>query len=121
AETLPRGPPLKRYADTVPTGASRASGLVEQILSYIRSQRGARVPVDLGGIVAETLELVRGSLAPAITLQAELPSAPPHVVGGETQPHQVTMNLCTNAIHAMGEGGTLRVTLEPAEVAAERT
>jgi len=32
----------------------------------------------------------------------------------------VTMNLCTNAIHAMGEGGTLRVTLEPADVAAER-
>jgi PAS domain S-box-containing protein len=121
AENAPPGSPLKRYADNVLTGASRASGLVEQILSYSRSQRGKRVPVELGGIVAEALELVRGSLAPAITLEAELPPAPLHVVGDETQLHQVTMNLCTNAIHAMGAGGTLRLTLEPAEVAAERT
>jgi PAS domain S-box-containing protein len=120
AENAPPGSPLKRYADNVLTGANRASGLVEQILSYSRSQRGKRVPVELGGIVAEALELVRGSLAPAITLEAELPPAPLHVVGDETQLHQVTMNLCTNAIHAMGEGGTLRLTLEPADVAAER-
>jgi PAS domain S-box-containing protein len=120
AENAPPGSPLKRYADNVLTGASRASGLVDQILSYSRSQRGKRIPVDLGTIVAEALELVRGSLAPAITLEAELPSAPLHVVGDETQLHQVTMNLCTNAIHAMGEGGTLRLTLEPADVAAER-
>jgi CheY-like chemotaxis protein len=30
------------------------------------------------------------------------------------------MNLCTNAIHAMGDGGTLRVTLEPADIDADR-
>ncbi|MEX2242147.1 MAG: PAS domain S-box protein [Burkholderiales bacterium] len=120
AEQAPAGSPLKRYADNVLTGASRASGLVEQILSYSRSQRGRRVPVELGGIVAETLELVRGSLPPGITLAAEL-STPLYVVGDATQLHQVTMNLCTNAVHAMGEGGTLRLTLEPTDVAAERT
>jgi len=120
AESVPPGSPLKRYADNVLTGANRASGLVEQILSYSRSQRGKRMPIELGGIVAETLELVRGSLSPGITLEADL-SRPLYVVGDETQLHQVTMNLCTNAIHAMGEGGTLRVTLEPADVAAERT
>ena len=46
--TRPPGSPLKRYADNVLTGANRASGLVEQILSYSRSQRGKRAPVDLG-------------------------------------------------------------------------
>jgi signal transduction histidine kinase len=120
AENAPPGSPLKRYADNVLTGASRASGLVEQILSYSRSQRGMRVPVDLGGIVAETLELVRGSLPPAITLAVDL-SGPLYVIGDATQLHQVTMNLCTNAAHAMAEGGTLRVALEPTDVAAERT
>ncbi|MGE3161400.1 MAG: ATP-binding protein [Burkholderiales bacterium] len=120
AEKAPADSPLKRYADNVLTGANRASGLVDQILSYSRSQRGKRVPVELGGIVAETLELVRGSLAPAITLQSEL-SRPLHVVGDETQLHQVTMNLCTNAVHAMPGGGTLRVTLESDDVTTERT
>jgi len=120
AEHAPPGSPLKRYADNVLTGANRASGLVEQILSYSRSQRGKRVPVDIGRVALEAAELVRGSLPRAIRLEAELPSAALYVVGDPTQLHQVTMNLCTNAVHAMGGSGTLRVTLEPVEVAAER-
>ena len=46
AENAPAGSPLKRYAENVLTGANRAGSLVEQILSYSRSQRGKRVPVD---------------------------------------------------------------------------
>ncbi len=120
AENAPAGSPLKRYADNVLTGANRASGLVEQILSYSRSQRGRRVPVDFGRIVSEAVELVRGTLPAGIALEAELPDEPLCVVGDPTQLHQVTMNLCTNAIHAMGERGTLRVRLTAAEVQAER-
>jgi PAS domain S-box-containing protein len=119
AENAPAGSPLKRYADNVLTGASRASGLVEQILSYSRSQRGKRITVDLGRVVSETLELVRGSLPPGIALEADL-SSPLYVVGDETQLHQVTMNVCTNAVHAMGEGGRIRVVLESADNPAER-
>ena len=71
AEKAPDGSPLKRYADNVLTGANRASGLVAQILSYSRSQRGKRTPVDLGRVVAETLELVRGSLPPGSSSKAK--------------------------------------------------
>ena len=120
AENAPAGSPLKRYAENVLTGANRAGRLVEQILSYSRSQRGKRIPVDFAAIVAETLELVRGSLPRGIRLVTDLPGAPLHVVGDPTQLHQVTMNLCTNAIHAMGENGTLRVKLEQAEVPVDR-
>jgi len=120
AEHAPPASPLKRYADNVLTGANRASGLVGQILSYSRSQRGKRVPVDLGHIVAETVELVRGSLGAEIRLDAELPATPLYVVGDPTQLHQVTMNLCTNAVHAVGKSGTLRVRLSAADVAEER-
>ena len=81
AENAPPGSPLKRYAENVLTGANRAGSLVEQILSYSRSQRGKRVPVDFRGIVAETLELVRGSLPHGIRLVTDLPAAPLHVIG----------------------------------------
>jgi len=121
AEKAPAGSPLKRYAENVLTGANRASGLVEQILSYSRSQRGKRVPVELGRIVAEAVELVRGSLPAGIRLESELPSSPLYVVGDPTQLHQVTMNLCTNACHAMEKGGVLRVVLDTQNLAAERT
>jgi PAS domain S-box-containing protein len=114
------GSSLRRYAQNVLAAANRASALVEQILWYSRSQRGKRVSVELDRIVAETLELVRGSLSPGIRLETSLPAAPLSVVGDPTQLHQVIMNLCTNAIHAMGEQGTLRVTLAAIEVAAER-
>jgi PAS domain S-box-containing protein len=120
AEKAPAGSPLKRYAENVLSGATRASGLVEQILSYSRSQRGKRAPVELGRVVSETLELVRGSLLPGIQLQVELPSEAIHVVGDATQLHQITMNLCTNACHAMPSGGTLRVRLDTAKISADR-
>jgi signal transduction histidine kinase/ActR/RegA family two-component response regulator len=119
-EETPEGSRLKRYATNVLAAARRARDLVDQILAYSRAQHGARAPVDLGRIVAETLELVRGSLADGIRLEAKLPGMPLLVVGDATQLHQVLMNLCTNAIQAMGDEGTLRVALEPADVEAER-
>src|SRR5262245_5496690 len=121
AEKAPAGSPLKRYAENVLSGATRASGLVEQILSYSRSQRGKRAPVDLGRIVTETLELVRGSLPAGIRLESEFSSSSIYVVGDATQLHQVTMNLCTNACHAMSEGGTLRLRLGAIDVETERS
>ncbi len=120
AEQTPEGS-LKRYAKNVLAAANRARGLVDQILAYSRSQRGERVPVDLGRVVAETLDLVRGSLAPGILLEGNLPAAPVHVVGDATQLHQVLMNLCTNAIQAMDQAGTLRVTLDTIDLPQPRT
>ena len=119
-ESTAEGSSERRYAQNVLTAATRASALVEQILSYSRSQRGKRVPEELDRIVAETLELVRGSLGTGIRLETRLPEAPLYVVGDATQLHQIMMNLCTNAIHAMGHSGTLRVTLEPADIEADR-
>ncbi len=119
-ESAPEGTPQRRYAQNVLTGANRAAALVEQILSYSRSQRGKRAPVELDRVAAETLELVRGSLPERIGLHTTLPDEPLFVVGDATQLHQIVMNLCTNAIHAMGEQGVLRVELGAHEVAADR-
>ena len=118
-EETPEGSRLKRYARNVLSAANRARGLVDQILAYSRSQRGKRVTVDLGRIVAETLELVRGSLAGAVHLEMHLPSEPMPVVGDATQLHQVAMNLCTNALQAMEGSGRLVVTLAATELEIE--
>ncbi len=119
-EEAPQDSPLKRYAQNVLTAATHGRELVEQILAYSRSQRGKRGPVDLANVVAETLELLRGSLPAGIRLEASAPESPLIVIGDATQLHQVAMNLCSNAIHAMSAGGTLRVILETVDLTAER-
>ena len=43
------------------------------------------------------------------------------MIGDATQLHQVTMNLCTNACHAMTAGGVLRVMLDVQSIEAERS
>jgi PAS domain S-box-containing protein len=119
-DTAAEGSPQRRYAQNVLAAAERASSLVEQILTYSRSQRAQRVPVDLGAIIAETLELVRGSLRRGIELETKLADKSLYVIADPTQVHQIVMNLCTNAIHAIGEQGKLCVTVEATETKTER-
>ena len=119
-EGTAKGSDQRRYAQNVLTAAERASALVDQILTYSRSQRGNRVPVDLGSLIAETLELVRGSLKGGIELRSTLPENSLYVIADPTQLHQILMNLCTNAIHAIGERGEIRVAVEAVDAAEER-
>lgn len=109
----------RRYARNLLIAANRARELVDQILTYSRTQRVARGPVEIGRIVRETLEVIRGSIPEGIVLELSLPDAPLTVVGDPTQLHQVVMNLCTNAVYAMGGEGTLGVSMEPIDLAQE--
>jgi len=118
-EEAPDNAPSKRYAQNVLNAATRGRELVDQILAYTRSQRGQRAPTDVCRTVAETLDLVRSSLPARITLQASVADAPLVVMGNATQLHQVVMNLCSNAIHAMKAGGTLGVAVAAVDVGAE--
>jgi PAS domain S-box-containing protein len=110
-EEAPADSPRRRHAQNVLTAATRGRALVDQILTYSRNQRGKRAPTDICRIVAETLELVRGSLTVDIRLDTSANKVPLAVIGDATQLHQVVMNLCSNAIQAMSGGGSLRVGL----------
>jgi signal transduction histidine kinase len=96
-EDTPVGSPLKRYARNVLIAANRGRGLAGKIRAYSSSRRGKRVPVDVAQVVAETLEMVRGSLPAAVRLEPTAAAFPLLVIGDATQLHQVVMNLCSNA------------------------
>jgi signal transduction histidine kinase/CheY-like chemotaxis protein len=120
-ESTAEGSEEQRYARNLLIAANRARDLVEQILAYSRTQKVARTSVDIGRIVRETLEVIRGSLPEGIALDLALPEAPLAVIGDPTQLHQVVMNLCTNAIHAMGGEGRLAVSLQAVDLEQEAT
>jgi PAS domain S-box-containing protein len=116
-----KGSALRRYLDNVMHAAERARLLVEGILGFSRSGLGERAPVNIRSVVGETLELLKASLPDRIRLESRLDAGDAAVIGDATYLHQVTMNLCTNAIQAMEHGGVLGVVLERFDVQKSRT
>jgi len=109
AQRRATGEDMKRYLDTIMNAGNRAKALVTQILSYSRAEGGEKVPVIVAPIAHEVVDLVRGSspLALEVRFKDDAPDAT--VLGDPTRIHQLLMNLCTNAVHAMGQGGVLDI------------
>jgi signal transduction histidine kinase len=117
---LAEGGAVRRQIDQVMHAGMRGKGLVDRILAFSRSRIGERVPLQVQSVVEETLELLAASLPADVHLERRLDAVDTAVVGDATQFHQVIMNLCTNAMHAMERGGVLTVVLERVTVAERR-
>ncbi|HWA74299.1 MAG TPA: PAS domain S-box protein [Polyangiaceae bacterium] len=89
----------------------RATNLVSQILSFSRQQRQERRKIPITPVIGEVLRLLRSSLPSTIEIGKNFEPNLPQVLADATQLHQVLMNLCTNAAHAMNGRGQLKVTL----------
>jgi signal transduction histidine kinase/ActR/RegA family two-component response regulator len=97
--------------------ADRAKNLIRQILAFSRKSTFEAVPLRLHLIVKEALALLRASLPSSVSIQSDVAVTNDTVMADATQIHQVVINLCTNAAHAMREkGGTLEVTLKPLDL-----
>ncbi|GEM_PF-532696 len=90
----------------------RASDLVSQILAFSRQSEQEFKPVRVRLIAKEVVKLLRASLPATIEIRQRLVSDS-MVLADPTQIHQMIMNLCTNANHAMEEkGGVLTIELD---------
>lgn len=95
---------------------NRARDLVNQILMFSRQTEKELKPVQINRIVNETLKLLRASLPTTIRIEPKLRSNSA-VLADPTQIHQVMMNLCANAAHAMREmGGLLKIELSDTDL-----
>jgi PAS domain S-box-containing protein len=115
------GSAMRRYLDNVMHAAERAKTLVDRILGFSRSGLGEHVRVNVQAVVEETLELLAASLPAGIRLEKALEGGDGAVMGDATHLHQVAMNLCTNALHAMEGGGVLSVVLEHVQLSEQRS
>jgi PAS domain S-box-containing protein len=106
-------PRLDKYADEVMKAGGRATKLVRQILLFSRHEQAKREVIQLGAVVEEAVRFLRATIPSTIEFKVELPSNISPVLADSTQIHQIVMNLCTNASHAMSErSGRLEVRLE---------
>jgi len=100
--------------------AHRAKNLVQQILTFSRQSDQERKPIKIQNIITETLRLLRASIPASIEIIHKIQDDCGHIMGDPTQIHQVIMNLCTNAYHAMQDkGGKLEVILTEIDVGYE--
>ncbi len=94
-------PTQQTYLDAVLQGARRAAELVKQITTFSRQQETQRLKVTFQKIVAEALVLLRATIPANIEIRSTVDSDTPAILADPTQIHQIVMNLCTNAWHAM--------------------
>jgi PAS domain S-box-containing protein len=96
----------------VSQSAERARSLVQQILAFSRRQPHSLKPLALAPVVEESMRLLRPILPAMVELDLQAGGAPLTVQADSTQIHQLLMNLCTNAWHALrGQAGRIRIRL----------
>lgn len=106
--------PVKKGLQTIVAQVERITRVMNQLLAFARRKPPERGPLVLKDIVEDSLELFRERLAKSgVTVQLALDDHCPAAQADADQMSQVMINLIMNALHAMGDGGTLRVGLEP--------
>jgi signal transduction histidine kinase len=109
---------LSNNLHQVLSAAQRAKELIRQILTFSRQSIPETRPICLNVIIKEALKLLRASLPATVELNQDLQSNA-YVMADPTQLHQVVMNLCTNASHALvSDGGVIDIILKDREITA---
>lgn len=97
--------------------ANRAKNLIQQILSFSKTDHASHRPVDLKPIIKEALKLIRATIPGTIKIKTHLADNCRMILGNKVQIHQLIMNLCTNAFQSMEkQGGILTVSLQKIDI-----
>jgi two-component system, cell cycle sensor histidine kinase and response regulator CckA len=119
-DEIPQGTTIHSNLNQILVAGRRAKDLVRQILTFSRQTDEVKRPVQIAPIVKETLKFLRASLPTTVEIRHAIDPQLGTILARPTQIHQILMNLCTNAAHAMREkGGRLTVTLNQVELDSE--
>jgi PAS domain S-box-containing protein len=106
--------------DNVLEASTRAVGLVKQILSFSRQDETEYILLQPASIVTKAVTLLRPSLPTTIEISQDIDTKTGLIFGDPTQIHQILINLCTNAFHAMEDtGGRLDLSLKEIDLCRE--
>lgn len=105
---------VKKGLQTIVVQVERITRVMNQLLSFARRAAPERRPLDLREVIDVGMEMFQERFARnQIQVELALTSPCPMVLADADQMSQVFINLVMNAVHAMPDGGTLRVGLAP--------
>jgi nitrogen-specific signal transduction histidine kinase/CheY-like chemotaxis protein len=113
-DDVPEGNPAHSSLEEIRTASLRAKDVVRQLLSFARKTRLEKKPTNIIPIVEESLRLLRSSIPTNIEIRQNIAENVDPILADPTQINQILINLCTNANHAMPDGGILEVSLRHA-------
>ena len=103
---------MTNFFDQIRSASSRAKDLVSQILTFSRQENQELQLISMQPILKEAIKLLRSSIPATVEIKQDICQHCGIFNANPTQIHQIIMNLCTNAYHAMREtGGVLSVKL----------
>ena len=106
--------PVHAYLDQVNTGGKRARDIIRQLLTFARKEEHLKKNADIRPVIKEGVKMLRSTIPSGIDFKVDISQDRdfPQIYADVTQLHQVLVNLCTNASHAMGnDNGILTVEL----------
>jgi signal transduction histidine kinase len=104
---------VKKGLTTIVTQIERITKVMNQLLAFARRRTPERRVVDLGEIMEDSLEMFQERIAHCrITVDKTIVSSLPPVYADRDQLIQVLVNLVVNSLHAMPDGGRLRLSLD---------
>ena len=115
-DDAPKKSDLQSNLNNLLKAGFRGRDLIKQILTFSRQSEFESKPIRVEPVVKECIKFLRASLPATIEIRQDL-KFNATVMADPTQIHQVIMNLCTNAAHAMHEkGGILNIRLTEVEL-----
>jgi two-component system, cell cycle sensor histidine kinase and response regulator CckA len=95
---------------------NRAVEIIRQLLHFGKGVQGKPEVLKTEGVLAETVQLIRGFFPRAIRIHTQVPSDIWSIRADANQLQQALLNLCTNAKDAMPDGGDLTVSAANANI-----
>lgn len=115
------GSALEKDLEQILTSASRAADLVKQILLFSRQSTAELISLKVQPLLKEALKMLRSSLPTTIRIEEYISPDCKEILADPIQVHQIIMNLCTNAYHAMEHtGGLLSIELKTTFIDTEK-
>ncbi|HSR12122.1 MAG TPA: PAS domain S-box protein, partial [Thermodesulfobacteriota bacterium] len=109
--------PSAQSMELIKASGNRGKELVRQIITFSRHKGEELKPIDISPITKETIKFLRSTLPSTVRFETHIEDPSPLIMGNPTQIHQILMNLCNNAAHAMEEdGGILAITLKKGDL-----
>lgn len=111
---LPKETPVQTSLREIHSGCLRARDIIRQLLTFARKETPQKKMLDIRPVIKEGLKMLRSTLPSGIRFDIDIPQgAFPLIKADLTQIHQILLNLCTNASHAMhNTSGVLSVRLQ---------